>query len=233
LKAVGLASPGGGIVSLVGQLAMQAPTVYQPMARELAGVYAADSRAIARLDNPTPEKLKALRTPDSEAVGNYLAGEFGYDFLSSTVTNMLPELGISAATNLLPGALRALMGTGLSSSLAVTLTWRIGMMTVLYALNDWKWVHNKTTTAALAHRIVGKPSVTADDRVRLRDMLQHLPRLHAQAAAGIAEYIDEWRRLEPFASDEAIRAGLSRQGVPSHLVEAALCGRRPRESGAE
>jgi hypothetical protein len=222
LGAVGLASPGGGIMSMIGSLAMQAPTVYQPMARELARVYAADSITVARLESPTPENLQALDNPEAGALGDYLAGEFGYDFLSSTLTGMLPELGIGAATNLLPGALRALIGTGLNSSLASTLTWRIGMMTVLFALNDWKWVHNKTTTAVLARRIVGKPQSGAEDRVQLHDILQHLPRLHAQAAAGIAEYVREWRRREGSLTDAVIREGLVRQGVTVDVIDAAL-----------
>jgi hypothetical protein len=221
LGMMGLASPGGGVMSMIGQLAMQAPTVHQPMARELAGIYAADSRAIATLVDPTPEKLKALQNADSEALGTYLSGEFGYDFLSSTLTGMLPELGIGAATNLLPGALRALIGSGLNSSLSITLTWRIGMMTVLFALNDWRWVHNKATTAVLARRIVGKPKSELEDRVQLRDILRHLPRLHEQAAAGIAGYIEEWRRADPSLDETAIRLGLERQGVPPDLIAAA------------
>jgi hypothetical protein len=114
------------------------------------------------------------------------------------------------------------VGTGLGGSLAVTLTWRVGMMAVLFALNDWKWVHNKATTLALARRIVGKPKAEAENRVQLQDILLHLPHLHAQAAAGIAGYVEDWQRIDPSASHAAIREGLRRQGVPADLIEAAM-----------
>ncbi len=98
----GLVVPGGGLVSMIAALAMQAPVIYQPLAHDLATVYGAPPAALAAWCGGARLALPTLRTEASARAGDALASAFGQEFLRSLLKGMLPDLGIGAAVSLIP-----------------------------------------------------------------------------------------------------------------------------------
>ncbi|HWE60806.1 MAG TPA: hypothetical protein VHB98_03770 [Chloroflexota bacterium] len=205
--------PAGGIVELVASFALQAPDLYQPMARDLAVIYGVGVEALTQSVIAADER--------SARAGAALAGDLSPEFLRSLIQEIVPELWMSAAAGMVPGIGRWLASAP-DAALTATLAWRLGTMAVLYLLNGEAWLGSKADTHVLARQMVGKASGQLRGRVRLDDLPYRVPQIYWHLVDGLAADIQAMRRTDPTITDERIRALLQRAGVRDDQIESAL-----------
>ncbi|HWS84602.1 MAG TPA: hypothetical protein VN207_10125, partial [Ktedonobacteraceae bacterium] len=221
IGAVGLLFPGGGIAAMVASIAAQAPVIYLPMVKELAKVYSASPDRFTSGVVTKATIIGGLADVGSEVVQEYLATEFGQEFLLELLHEMLPELGIGALLALLPVA-GGIISAGLDATIAATLTWRVGVTTVLYFLYGEEWLGSKKQTYDQAKALVGPLSPKMENRVRLDSILQQVPQIKEKAIRGLSQKIYFMKKANPSISKDAMLSTFQEEGIPNDLIEEAL-----------
>jgi uncharacterized protein (DUF697 family) len=193
--------PGAAIPALMTAIALQAPTIYQPMARKLSRVYMA-----------SPEELEYAQ--DNQVLDGIIANagldlvaEFGIEFLKEVAGEIVAELGFGAVLTFIPffGAIAA---GALDYAVATTMTRRVGKMCSIYFQNGAAWVGSKRETYELAKETTGDLNVVRQIGKVRRVMIKNIRAMVEM--------------LRNALDIEQIRRILKEKGIPDDLLEEAL-----------
>jgi hypothetical protein len=207
---VGLAGlipvPGAAPLALVAAIVLQAPIIYQPLARELATIYLAPPSAVlGAVMNPVTQGT--LETAVADVAGDLATqytAEYGAEFIQTMVLEMLPEFGVGMAVSMVP-ILGAVIGATLDWKIANAMTKRVGYMTAIYFQNNAAWLGSKNQTYGIAKRI-------ADI-----DAVRDIPEVRDRLVRNLKEII----KVMGVEGDEA-RKALEKQKVPKDLIDRVL-----------
>lgn len=222
IGAAGLLVPGGGVAAMLVSLAAQAPVIYNPMVKSLARIYSATpDQFTTGLVTSTTIAGSAFDVGD-EILAEALSTEFGQEFLLSILHEIWPELGVGTLLSFIPFA-GGFIAAGLDATLAATLTWRVGITTILYFMNGEEWVGgSKANTLQKAKQVIGVMSPKTNNRVNLNDLANSVPETKKKALAGIKQQINVLKRANNTISKSEIRHILTSEGVNASLVDEAL-----------
>ncbi|MBV9691055.1 MAG: hypothetical protein JO202_15260 [Ktedonobacteraceae bacterium] len=222
IGAAGLLVPGGGVAAMLASLAAQAPVIYSPMVRSLARIYSATPDQFTRGIVTAATIVGAAVDIGDEVLAEALSSEFGQEFLLSILHEIWPELGVGTLLSFIPFA-GGFIAAGLDATLAATLTWRVGITTILYFMNNEEWVGgSKANTLRQAKQIVGVMSPKTHNRVDLSSLANRVPEVKRKALTGIKQQINVLKRANSTISKSEIREILTSEGVDAALVDEAL-----------
>jgi len=222
IGAAGLLVPGGGVAAMLASLAAQAPIIYSPMVKSLARIYSAEPDQFTRGLVTAATITGGAFDIGSEVLAEALSTEFGQEFLLSILHEIWPELGVGTLLSFIPFA-GGFIAAGLDATLAATLTWRVGITTILYFLNGEEWIGgSKTNTLKHAKRVIGVMSPKTNDRVNLNSLPNTVPEAKRKALAGLQQQIKVLKRANSSISKSEIRAIFIAEGIDASLVDEAL-----------
>lgn len=196
--------PGASLPALVTAIGLQAPVIYQPMARKLARIYSASPEEIenAEWDLVLPSALVYTAGLD-------IAADFGGEFLMQIAGELVLEAGFGAAVSTLIPIVGAFVGAGLDYAIATKMTRRVGRMVSVYFQNGAAWVGDKKLTYERSKEL----SNDLDDvRRDVRSVRETLIR-------NVKSYVDVMRGA---MSTEQIQQVLRSKGIPDDLIADAL-----------
>jgi hypothetical protein len=205
--------PGAATTALIGAILAQAPLVYDPMTRDLAGLYSASSDS-------------ATKRMQNETVAMGAVADVGVEFLREIAMDLLGEAGFGLGLSLLP-VIGGFLAAGVDATIAATLTWRVGTMVSAYYQNGGSWIQNRKFTYKLASGVVGGYSPRTHDRADLNQFARENTWIREKHLAFVMNVIDMLRTIA--TNKEQIRSALAAKNIPSWLAE----GRRtaPRLRG--
>lgn len=210
--------PGGGLIAMAGAMAIQAPLVYKPLARQIAKNYL--------VSNVDAEVQAAINETAIEGAEWDVAGEFGIEFFKEIISEILTEIGLGAVLGAIP-----FIGSGVAiwydRKIAATLTWRVGVSIALYYENGCEWIVDRKTTYEKAHSLVtGGLSANTTDRCNLDSFSRQVPGLRDRQASLLLQYLDLGKRITGIdALEHMLRQQLQ---VDSDLIDAVLTEVRRR-----
>jgi hypothetical protein len=202
--------PGGGLIGMATAIAIQAPAVYQPLARRIGQIYLSDH---------TDANLSQLIEDVAIEGGNYDIGStFGVEFLQMLAMELLQEIGLGAAASAIP-----LLGTAVASYLdakiAATMTWRVGLSAAIYFENGCAWLGDQHKTYERAKLLAGELSAKNQGRYNLDDLPRDA-KLHGAQVSLLARYAGLLIDLVGIGSvAEVLKA---RHNINPDLVDAVL-----------
>lgn len=204
--------PGAGPASMIAAIALQAPVVYQPLAKEIAAIYGRQHDGTTRHE--------VVQTAIAGGVLD-VAADLGAEFFKEIAGELLREAGLGFALSFIPIA-GGLVSTYLDVKIAWTLTWRVGFMVALYHENGGKWVKSRRHSYDLAKKYIKLRGKDDGARPRIADFVETAPEVKSNQEATIAMMAkmlleagisksDVARKLkERGASDEVVTRVLSR-----------------------
>jgi hypothetical protein len=210
--------PGGGLIAMAGAMAIQAPAVYQPLAREIAKAY---------LVNDLDSGVRACIADAAIQGAEWdIAGAFGIGFFQEIIGEVLQEIGLGAALGVLP-----FVGTAVAAiydaKIAATLTWRVGLCAALYYENGCEWLGDRKSTYERARRLVGEGlSAKTANRADLGACGRNVPGLRDRQASLFVRYLDLAKNLVGLEALE--RTLRSKHRLDPELIEAVLVEVRRR-----
>jgi hypothetical protein len=216
------------VPALLAAIAAQAPVIYQPMARELAKVYRAESGEL--------EKARDfIIQPMAQQTGyKDVAADYGTAFMMQIASELLLEAGWGGLGATVIPVLGGVVGAALDYLIATQMTWRVGAMVSMYFQNGGAWVESRKHTFELAKGLTGPMSVGLGDlltgkfknhtpRVDLNDIRKDVPAVRQKLLATVRLLVG---LLRAAAGDEKVREILKAKGIPLDLINLALSGIR-------
>lgn len=204
--------PGGGLIAMAGAMAIQAPLVYKPLARDIAKSY---------LVNTVDSEVRAaINETAIEGAEWDLGGAFGIEFFQEILSEILTEIGLGALLGAIPIA-GSVAAAFYDRKIAATLTWRVGVSVALYYENGCEWIVDRKTTYAKAHSLVtGGLSAKTTDRCDLNSLGNRVSGLRERQASLLAQYFDLAKRVTGVDSLESVLRENWR--VDNDLIDAVL-----------
>jgi uncharacterized protein (DUF697 family) len=214
---------GLAIPALIAAIAAQSPLIYQPLARELAGIYNSDVDQTAK--GIIRENLAFTSAAD-------IANEFGTEFVASIAYELITEAGLGAVAGFIP-FVGGLIGAALDYVIATTMTWRVGTMVAIYYQNGGKWIGDRKQTFELAKQMTGSVKFGLNDLVSRFTDTNAGPRmtveLNSIPTAVPAVFESQVRALRPLvdmllkvSTSDFVRTELRSRGIPPSLIDAVL-----------
>ena len=194
--------PGAAIPALMSAIALQAPVIYQPLARRLAAVYLASPDELSRAQDGEV----ADSTMDTALLD--ITSEFGLEFIKEIAMELLVELGLGAAAATFIPILGAFVAAGLDYKIATMMTERVGRMVSIKFQNGGAWVGSKRDTYEAAK------SMTGD-----LDSVRRMPPVRRTILKNLRVVVGMMRETMDPAQ---IRSALRKKGVPDDLIEEAV-----------
>lgn len=199
--------PGAGLASMVAAVAVQAPIVYQPMAKDIAAIY-------GRMPDGT-----TLWEVGRGGVGGGLldiAADFGVEFFKEIGMELVQEAGLGGLLSIIP-IVGGAVSIVLDRIIAKKMTWRVGMMIALYYENGCKWVGSRKATYELvSRRLRGK----AAEQPTIEQVVKGASTVTHEQEASVT--ILAQMLLDTGVSKEEVRERLCARGVDPTLVDAVM-----------
>jgi hypothetical protein len=195
--------PGAAIPALVTAIGLQAPVIYQPLARKLARIYIA-----------SPEELEDVQSdivlPNAfvYTAGLDIAADFGVEFIASIAGELVVEAGLGSLATFVP-IVGAFVGASLDYVIATKMTRRVGKMVSIYFQNGAHWLGDKGKTYEAS-------KAASDD---LNTIRTDLSPVRQSLLRNVRSYVDVMR--EAMTNDQ-IRKALRAKGIPDDLISDAL-----------
>jgi hypothetical protein len=194
--------PGAAIPALITAIGLQAPVIYQPLARRLAAVYLASPDEL----NQAQDDEVADGTIETAMVD--IVNEFGLDFIKEIAMELVVELGLGAAAATFIPFLGAVVAAGLDYKIATMMTERVGRMVSIKFQNGGVWVGSKRETYETAKGMTGD-----------LDSVRQMPSVRRTMLKNLRLIVDMMKEtMDP----EQIRRALRNKGVPGDLIDEAL-----------
>jgi hypothetical protein len=211
--------PGGGLIAMAGAMAIQAPLVYQPMARKIAQTY-----LVTDIDADISE---AVQDAAIEGAEYDIAGAFGVEFFEQIFIDILQEVGLSAAISMVP-VIGSVVAGIYDAKIAATMTWRVGLTTALYYENGCEWLGgDRHTTYDKAKLLVtGGLSAKTDNRFDFQSVGSRVDGLRSKQTSLLVRYLQLARKT--FGAENLEEVLRSHINVDQALVEAILTEVRNR-----
>jgi hypothetical protein len=203
---------------MAASMAIQAPVIYQPLARKIAKLY-----LVNKID---PEIRTMVEDAAIQGAEWDVAAEFGIGFFQDILFELFQEMGIGAALSVIP-----IVGTGIAAyfdaRIAATLTWRVGLCTALFYENGCEWFGNRLETYERARLLIsGGLSPKTTGRFDFNSVGQKVPGLVDHQASLLIRYYDFAKHLFGLGSLEDILR--NKLDINPELVEAVLLEVRRR-----
>jgi hypothetical protein len=209
----GLFIPKDSIQATLAPIAVQAPLICQPLAKELSYIYSATPEMITQglvTDAITIETTYDLK--------NEFIIEFGPEFILELLLGIWLESGVEAVAGLLP-VIGEVIVTTLDVTFTTTLTWQIGIMTAMYFMNDEKWVTSKQETRRRARKQLGLPSPNARRPGVLKNIPQKNPEIQEKIIRGVEQIIRLMKESNPAITPAQIHSLLKEKGIDDEFIE--------------
>jgi hypothetical protein len=207
---IGWFVPAGGLFAMAASIGIQAPLVYQPLAREIGKVY------LAKPDGQVGELI------DDAAIEGAIAdlvASFGTEFLTEIAMELLHEAGIGAGLSILP-IVGNLIGMALDAKIAATMTWRVGIATAIYFENGCQWIGDRRTTYEAARRLCRPLSANPTDRYDFTHLGREVPEMNPRRKTLLERY---WNLCwQTTGVDQMWSILVEEHHVDNDLVEALL-----------
>jgi hypothetical protein len=213
---------GLAIPALIGAIALQAPVIYQPLARELANIY--NSGIDEETEQIIEENLILTGAAD-------IANEFGTEFMASVASELVTEAGLGSAAGFIP-IVGGLVGAALDYVIATAMTWRVGTMVAIYYQNGGKWVGDRKHTLELAKEMTGGFKFGMHDlvarftdknrqqlSVNLNSIPARIPEVFESQVRSLRPIVD---MLLKAANSDFVRMQLRAKGIPLSVIDAVL-----------
>jgi hypothetical protein len=202
--------PGAGLAAMVATIAAQAPAVYQPMAREIAGIYGRSAGKV--------EVSEVARGAVSGGVRD-VAVDFGVDFFTEIAGELIRELGLGSVLSVIP-VLGGFVGMYLDVTIAWTMTWRVGLMLALYHENGGSWIVSRKHTYELVRKRIKADRDQGQPAPTIEQMVAGAPSVAASQETSVSLLARVL--LEQGISADDVRRSLIKRGIATELVDSVL-----------
>lgn len=221
--AIGLAGflpiPGAAAMSILASLTAQIP-LYKLLARKLSIVYELPQDQFSKAMVNGNMALDSGITVATD-VGTDLAMQFGSDFLTDVIGELLGEIGIGIGVSFIP-ILGGFVSMGLDVAIAVTMTWRVGIMVSMYHQNGRRWIDSREETFSRASRLTGGVSPSNEGRVDLNEIPDKNPEIRKVLLEQAMSAVKNLRKFRSDATDKEIDDFLRDKGVPTDIRREAI-----------
>ena len=205
--------PGSGLIGAAGAIAVQGPVFYKPMVTRIGEIYMRPPDAA--LDKLTTEFAWLGADLD-------IAAHFGIDFFSDIAGEIITEAGAGWVVTKVVPILGPLLSGGLDAIIAVTLTWRVGVMAASYYENGMQWVAGARKPAyKSAKAIVGGFSPQTEDRVDLNSLHTEVEEINRSAVDTAFELVKMFRGFS-IPVVEIRKTLVYEKGMDADIVDAAI-----------
>lgn len=196
--------PGAGVIALVTAMGLQAPFIYQPLARKLAQVYLAPPEALENvLDDVIFQELALTGAFD-------IAADFTVEFIKKAALEMVTAVGAGALLAASIPLVGGFFAAGLDYVIAEKMTNRVGRMIAIYYQNGGNWVGSQQETYELAKNMGDEENL---DDIRKQKTVQ------ASLLRNVKMFVEMMRHG---MNTDQIREALCKQGIPDDLIDEAL-----------
>jgi hypothetical protein len=195
--------PGAAIPALVTAIGLQAPVIYQPLARKLARIYLAPPEDLEDVQSDIVLPSALVYT-----AGLDIAADFGVEFIANIAGELVIELGFGSLATFIP-VVGAFVGATLDYVIATKMTRRVGKMVSIYFQNGAHWVCDKRKTYEV--------SKTAPDD--LNAIRTDIRTVRESQLRNVKSYVDV---MKPAVTNDQIRQALRAKGIPDDLISDAL-----------
>lgn len=202
--------PGAATASMVTAIALQAPLVYQPLAKQIAAIYGRDH------DGTT--KHEVLQTAVAGGVLD-VAANLGSEFFQEIAGDLLREAGFGFLLSIIP-VMGGLASTYLDAKIAWTLTWRVGFMVALYHENGGKWVKSRRHSYDLAKKYIKLSRKENGTPPRIADFIHTASEVRTSQEATIA--LMAKMLLESGINKNDVARKLRERGVSDEIITRVL-----------
>jgi hypothetical protein len=194
-------------------MAIQAPLVYQPMARKIAQSY-----MVADIDADISE---AINDTAIEGAQYDIASAFGVEFFEQIFMDILQEVGLGAVISIIP-VVGSVVAAIYDAKIAATMTWRVGLTTALYYENGCEWLGgDRHTTYEKAKLLLsGGLSAKTDNRFDFHSMGSRVDGLRAKQTSLFIRYLQ--LGMKTFGTENLEEVLRSHVNIDPALVEAIL-----------